>query len=64
MRNVRCKIEVVLVRDLFDEEGNIVPAMDIIESSLLEEYETIEVSDEQYAYLIDVSQDGELHAFE
>ena len=64
MRNVRCKIEVVLVRDLFDEEGNIVPATDIIESSLLEEYETIEVSDEQYAYLIDVSQDGELHAFE
>ena len=64
MRNVRCKIEVVLVRDLFDEEGNIVPATDIIESSLLEEYETIRISDEQYDYLANIYQDGELHTLE
>ena len=29
---IRCKIEIVLVRDLIDDNGNIVPATDIIES--------------------------------
>ena len=48
---IRCKIEIVLVRDLIDDNGNIVPATDIIESTLWEEFESIEVSDEQYKYM-------------
>ena len=41
---VRCIINVHYVRDLINKNGNIVPATDIIESMLLEEFETIEVS--------------------
>lgn len=43
---IRCKIEIVLVRDLIDDNGNIVPATDIIESVLLEEFELL-VSDKK-----------------
>ena len=49
---VRCKIDVYLVRDLMDKDGNIVAATDIIESMLLEEFESIEVSEEQYHYIL------------
>ena len=61
---IRCKIEIVLVRDLIDDNGNIVPATDIIESTLLEEFESIEVSDEQYQYLQEFCSDGELHSLD
>ena len=61
---IRCKIEVVLVRDLIDDNGNIVPATDIIESMLLEEFETIEVSEEQYQYMQAFCSDGELHSLD
>ena len=48
---LRCKIDVYLVKDLIDKDGNMVPATDIIESMLLEEFESIEVSEEQYEYM-------------
>ena len=38
-------------RKILIKNGNIVPATDIIESMLLEEFETIEVSEEQYQYM-------------
>ena len=61
---IRCKIEIVLVRDLIDDNGNIVPATDIIESMLLEEFESIEVSEEQYEYMQEFCSDGELHSLD
>lgn len=61
---LRCKIEIVLVRDLIDDNGNIVPATDIIESTLWEEFESIEVSDEQYKYMQEFCSDGELHSLD
>lgn len=61
---IRCKIEILLVRDLIDENGNIIPATDIIESTLLEEYESIVVTNEQYDYLMSVHLDGELHSLD
>ena len=61
---IRCKIEIVLVRDLIDDNGNIVPATDIIESTLWEEFESIEVSDEQYQYIQEFCSDGELHSLD
>ena len=61
---VRCKIDVYLVRDLIDKNGNIVPATDIIETSLLEDFETIEVSDEQFQYMREFCSDGELHSLD
>ena len=61
---IRCKIEIILVKDLIDDNGNIVPATDIIESTLLEEYETIVVTNEQYEYLMSVHSDGELHSLD
>lgn len=61
---IRCKIEIALVRDLIDDNGNIVPATDIIESVLLEEFESIEVSDEQYQYIQEFCSDGELHSLD
>ena len=59
---LRCKIDVYLVKDLIDKDGNIVPATDIIESMLLEEFESIEVSEEQYEYMQEFCSDGELHS--
>ena len=61
---IRCKIEIVLVRDLIDDNSNIVPATDIIESTLWEEFESIEVSDEQYQYIQEFCSDGELHSLD
>ena len=60
----RCKIDVYLVKDLIDKYGNIVPATDIIESMLLEEFESIEVSEEQYEYMQEFCSDGELHSLD
>ena len=48
MKSIRCYIEVCLVKDLIDDSGQIVPASQIIESTLLKEYETVEFTDEQY----------------
>ena len=61
---LRCKIDVYLVKDLIDKYGNIVPATDIIESMLLEEFESIEVSEEQYEYMQEFCSDGELHSLD
>ena len=61
---LRCKIDVYLVKDLIDKDGNIVPATDIIESMLLEEFESIEVSEEQYEYMQEFCSDGELHSLD
>ena len=61
---VSCKIDVYLVKDLIDKDGNIVPATDIIESMLLEEFESIEVSEEQYEYMQEFCSDGELHSLD
>ena len=61
---IRCKIDVYLVKDLIDKDGNIVPATDIIESMLLEEFESIEVSEEQYEYMQEFCSDGELHSLD
>ena len=61
---LRCKIDVYLVKDLIDKDGNIVPATDIIESMLLEEFESIEVSKEQYEYMQEFCSDGELHSLD
>ncbi len=61
---VRCMINVHYVRDLINKNGNIVPATDIIESMLLEEFETIEVSEEQYQYMQAFCSDGELHSLD
>lgn len=61
---VRCIINVHYVRDLINKNGNIVPATDIIESMLLEEFETIEVSEEQYQYMQAFCSDGELHSLD
>ena len=61
---LRCKIDVYLVKDLIDKYGNIVPATDIIESMLLEEFESIEVSKEQYEYMQEFCSDGELHSLD
>ena len=61
---LRCKIDVYLVKDLIDKNGNIVPATDIIESMLLEEFESIEVSEEQYEYMQEFCSDGELHSLD
>ena len=61
---IRCKIEIVLVRDLIDDNGNIVSATDIIESTLWEEFESIEVSNEQYQYMQVFCSDGELHSLD
>ena len=41
-----------------------VPATDIIESMLLEEFESIEVSEEQYEYMQEFCSDGELHSLD
>ena len=61
---LRCKIDVYLVKDLIDKDGNMVPATDIIESMLLEEFESIEVSEEQYEYMQEFCSDGELHSLD
>ena len=61
---LRCKIDVYLVKDLIDKDGNMVPATDIIESMLLEEFESIEVSKEQYEYMQEFCSDGELHSLD
>ena len=61
---IRCKIEIVLVRDLIDDNGNIVSATDSIESTLWEEFESIEVSNEQYQYMQVFCSDGELHSLD
>ena len=61
---LRCKIDVYLVKDLIDKYGNIVPATDIIESMLLEEFESTEVSEEQYEYMQEFCSDGELHSLD
>ena len=61
---LRCKIDVYLVKDLIDKYGNIVPATDIIESMLLEEFESIEVSEEQYEYMQEFCSDDELHSLD
>ena len=61
---LRCKIDVYLVKDLINKYGNIVPATDIIESMLLEEFESIEVSEEQYEYMQEFCSDGELHSLD
>lgn len=61
---LRCKIDVYLVKDLINKDGNIVPATDIIESMLLEEFESIEVSEEQYEYMQEFCSDGELHSLD
>ena len=61
---IRCKIEIVLVRDLIDDNGNVVPATDIIESTLWEDFESIEVSDELYQYIQEFCSDGELHSLD
>lgn len=61
---LRCKIDVYLVKDLIDKDGNMVPATDIIESMLLEEFESIEVSEEQYEYMREFCSDGELHSLD
>lgn len=61
---LRCKIDVYLVKDLIDKDGNNVPATDIIESMLLEEFESIEVSEEQYEYMQEFCSDGELHSLD
>ena len=61
---LRCMIDVYLVKDLIDKYGNIVPDTDIIESTLLEEFESIEVSEEQYEYMQEFCSDGELHSLD
>ena len=61
---VRCRIDVYLVKDLIDKDGNIVAATDIIESILLEEFESLEVSEEQYEYMQGFCSDGELHSLD
>ena len=61
---LRCKIDVYLVKDLIDKYGNIVPATDIIDSMLLEEFESIDVSEEQYEYMQEFCSDGELHSLD
>ena len=61
---LRCKIDVYLVKDLINKYGNIVPATDIIESTLWEEFESIEVSEEQYEYMQEFCSDGELHSLD
>ena len=61
---LRCKIDVYLVKDLIDKDGNMVHATDIIESMLLEEFESIEVSEEQYEYMQEFCSDGELHSLD
>ena len=61
---LRCKIDVYLVKDLIDKDGNMVPATDIIESMLLEEFESIEVSEEQYEYMQEFCSDDELHSLD
>lgn len=61
---LRCKIDVYLVKDLINKYGNIVPATDIIESMLWEEFESIEVSEEQYEYMQEFCSDGELHSLD
>lgn len=61
---LRCKIDVYLVKDLIDKYGNIVPAADIIDSMLLEEFESIDVSEEQYEYMQEFCSDGELHSLD
>src|SRR5574344_382035 len=61
---LKCKIDVYLVKDLIDKDGNIVPATDIIDSMLLEEFESIDVSEEQYEYMQEFCSDGELHSFD
>lgn len=60
MKSIRCYIEVCLVKDLIDDSGQIVPASQIIESTLLKEYETVEFTDEQYEYLLAAYRGGQL----